>query len=143
MLIQNELKIQLSELLHEIIKKNKEIIDQGSYSNLLSLCEQDITIIAMIHQEEGLTAKEICKKLNAPKTTIVTAVSRLVDRGYMIRIQNPKDKREMLLQLTSKGMEAHHEHIEFENLFLDYLVGRWTEKDQQELTQILKRRREI
>lgn len=143
MIIKNELKQQFSELMHEIIKKNKEIVNEGDYSNLLSLCEQDITILAMISKRNDITAKEISDHLETPKSTTVTAVSRLVKRGYIERIQNEKDKREMFLRLTDKGIKANREHIEFEDIFLESLVSRWSETDQKELTELLRKRRGI
>lgn len=42
------------------------------------LCKQDITIISMISNDDKLTAKAISEKLGIPKTTVVTAVQRLV-----------------------------------------------------------------
>lgn len=143
MIIDNELKQQFSELMHEIIRKNKEIVNEGDYSNLLSLCEQDITILAMISKRNDITAKEISKQLETPKSTIVTAVSRLVKRGYIERIQNENDKREMLLKLTDKGIKANCEHIEYEDIFLESLVSRWSETDQNKLAELLKKRRSI
>lgn len=141
--MENELKVQLSGLLHEIIHENKAIVNQGDYRNLLSLCERDITIISMLYEESGMTAKQISDRLDTPKTTIVTAVSRLVKRDYLRRIQNEQDRREMLLELTEKGITAHREHVGFENIFLDYLIGRWNEEDQKKLAELLKRRSDI
>ena len=46
--------------------------------------------------------------MNMPKTTVVTAVSRLVKRGYIRRIQNVNDAREQLLLLTDLGEKANH-----------------------------------
>ena len=43
---------------------------------------------------------QISVRLNLTKTIIVTAVRRLVKRGYMKREQNSRDGREQLLMLT-------------------------------------------
>lgn len=79
--------------------------------------------------------------MKVPKTTIVTAVSRLVKRGYIIRIQNENDRREQFLSLTEKGKKANNEHIGYETVFLEYMVNRWSEDDQAELVRLLKRRK--
>ncbi|HKM34534.1 MAG TPA: MarR family transcriptional regulator [Lachnospiraceae bacterium] len=139
----DEFRTQLSELMHEIMKKSKDIVENGDYSNLLSLCEQDITILVLLTSQENLTAKEISNHLKAPKTTIVTAVSRLVKRGYLKRVQNENDRREMNLQLTEKGVRLNREHDEYETLFLDSLVNRWSKDDQKELARLLANRKGI
>lgn len=100
---ENELKEQISNLMHEMIPVNRKIFEEGDYFHLLSLCEQDITILDMLDGNNNLTAKEISNRLKVPKTTIVTAVSRLVKRGYIVRTQNENDRREQFLNLTDKG----------------------------------------
>lgn len=138
-----DLKVQFSLLMHEIMEKNKEIMDNGDYHNLLHLCEQDITILAYLDHKTELTAKEVADKLGTPKTTIVTAVSRLEKRGYLKRIQNTKDKREKYLMLTEKGKKANQEHFEYETIILSALTKRWNESDQKQLAEILARRGEF
>lgn len=139
----NELKIQFDELMHEIIIMNGKIAKEGDYRNLFRLCNRDITIISLIDETENLTAKAISEQLNIPKTTVITAVSRLVSRGYIERIQNESDKREMFLGLTDKGRQANKEHKDFENIFLDYLVSRWNKQQQDTLAEVLRQRRSL
>lgn len=134
------LKIQLSELMHELFQINQRIFEQDDYSNLLSLCEKDITILDMLSLRENCTAKQLSVALNLPKTTVVTAISRLVKRGYLIRSQNMQDKREQFLQLTDKGKRANLEHHQYEALFLEGIMDLWKEEDQKALAEIIKRR---
>jgi DNA-binding MarR family transcriptional regulator len=136
-----ELKEQLNELLHEIIVLNKEIVSNQKPLQFIKLCEQDITIISMIAMEDKLTAKEISKRLNLPKTTIVTAVKRLVERGYVDQFQNEADKRENILRLSEKGSRINAEHLEYEDKILEYLVTKWTKEQQEQLYQLIKSRR--
>jgi DNA-binding MarR family transcriptional regulator len=138
---QDKLKEQLNELLHEIIFSNKEIIKDRKQLNFIKLCEQDITIISMISNEEKLTAKEISEKLNISKTTIVSAVKRLVDRGYVIQIRNDVDKRENILKLSDKGKMINQEHLEYEDKLLEFLASKWTEEQQEQLYLLIKNRR--
>ncbi|WP_167958807.1 MarR family winged helix-turn-helix transcriptional regulator [Anaerosporobacter faecicola] len=138
--MKQDLRFQLSELLHEIMKKNKEIFDCGDYHNLVELCEQDITILAKLENRDHLTAKEISNMLDCPKTTIVTAVSRLEKRGYLKKIQSTNDKRAMYLVLTKKGRKTNKEHFAYESMILSALINRWNESDQKQLAEIIARR---
>lgn len=105
------------------------------------MCEQDITIISMISKEEKLTAKVISKRLKIPKTTIVTAVQRLVKRGYDIQVRSEMDKRENNLKLSNKGKRINQEHLEYEDNLLEFLVSKWTNEQQEQLYFLIKNRR--
>jgi Transcriptional regulators len=136
-----KLKEQLNELMHDIIRSEKEIIKDKKQLHFIELCEQDITIISMISNEENLTAKEISEKLKVPKTTIITAVQRLVERGYVIQVRSEEDKRENNLQLSDKGKMINQEHLEYEDNLLEFLVSKWTEEQQEQLYLLIKNRR--
>lgn len=118
---------------------NQEIFSAGDYKDFLSLCNNDISIIAMLDEHPGETAKQISVRLSLPKTTVVTAVSRLVKRGYLIREQNPKDGREQLLILTDLGELVNKEHKLYEKLFLEKFMNLFQEEDYEALTDILER----
>ena len=134
------LKSELLELMHEIMIKNREIIEHGDYNNLLSLCEQDITILGLLRQNQNITAKGLSEDLVVPTTTIITAVTRLEKRGYLNKKQNIEDKRELYLELTTKGEKANEEHYQYEKLIMESLVSRWDEKDQKALAELIHRR---
>jgi DNA-binding MarR family transcriptional regulator len=137
----NRLKKQLNELMHDIIWSEKKILKDKKHLHFIKLCEQDITIISMISNEGKLTAKEISRKLKTPKTTIVTAVQRLVERGYVLQIRNELDKRENNLKLSDKGKMINQEHLEYEDNLLEFLVSKWTKEQQKQLFYLLKNRR--
>ncbi|NLO10516.1 MAG: MarR family transcriptional regulator [Clostridiales bacterium] len=137
----NRLKEQLNELMHEIIWSEKEMLKDKKHLHFIKLCEQDITIISMISNDEKLTAKEISERLKLPKTTIVTAVQRLVKRGYVIQIRSEVDKREKELKLSKKGKRINQEHLEYEDNLLEFLVSKWTEEQQEQLYLLIKNRR--
>lgn len=71
----------------------------------------------------------------------MTAVHRLVDRGYVIQIRSDIDKRENILKLTDKGKMINHEHLEYENNFMEFLVSKWTNEQQEQLYLLIKNRR--
>ena len=134
----NILKEQLDLFMHEIISKSKEIFENSNYRHLNRLCELDITILTVIYKKEEITAKEISTILKMPKTTVVSAVKRMCNRGYIQRIPNQEDKREMKLILTMNGIEANREHDGYEEQILEFLVTKWGEDEQKKLVDLLK-----
>lgn len=65
---------------------------------------------------------QISVRLNLTKTIIVTAVRRLVKRGYMKREQNSRDGREQLLMLTDLWEQVNKEHNQNDFLFKEQLT---------------------
>jgi len=124
--------------MHEIISKSKEIFESSNYRHLNRLCELDITILTVIYKKEEITAKEISNILKMPKTTVVSAVKRMCNRGYIQRIPNQEDKREMKLILTMNGIEANREHDGYEEQILEFLVTKWDKDEQKKLVDLLK-----
>lgn len=135
------LKKQLADVLHEIMKVNQRIVDTVEYQNLISLCEQDIGILHLVSEHEGISAKEISSLRGVPKTTIVSAVDRLVKRGYLQKEVDRKDKRRHCLTLTKLGERANYEHEDYEEKILNYLINQWSEEDRKILADLLARRR--
>lgn len=135
------LETYLMKLMHQMAEINQQIFSSGEYKDFLSLCNNDISIIAQLDSYPGGTAKQISVSLELPKTTVVTAVSRLVKRGYIEREQNPQDGREQLLMLTDLGKQVNEEHHQYEKYFLEGLVKLFRDEDYDKLADILERSR--
>ena len=118
---------------------NEKIFSEGEYKDFLSLCNRDITILALLEEHEGFTARQISLKLNMPKTTVVSAVSRLVKQNYICREKNPLDGREQLLSLTPKGEKINQQHRQYETLFIEEFMGLFDQEDYGRLVEILER----
>ena len=82
---------------------------------------------------------QISVRLNLTKTIIVTAVRRLVKRGYMKREQNSRNGREQLLMLTELGEQVNKEHNQYEKLFLEGIMNLFREEDYEALADIFER----
>ena len=74
------LEAYLARLMHDLAEINQEIFSSGEYNDFLSLCNNDISILELLKDYPGETAKQVSIRLNLPKTTVVSAVSRLVKR---------------------------------------------------------------
>ena len=133
------LETYLKKLMHNLAAINQEIFLSGDYKDFLSLCNNDTSIIALLDEHPGETAKHISESLNLPKTTVVSAVSRLVKRGYIKREQNSRDGREQLLMLTDLGEQVNKEHNQYEKYFLEGFMNLFREEDYEALADIFER----
>lgn len=68
--------------------------------------EKDRTGAAMIAQ------KELCARLDAPKTSISSMAKKQLATGYIETMINPNNKRENVISLTESGLEFARSLIE-------------------------------
>lgn len=67
---------------------------------------------------DGLILGELSQRLMVSPGNITSVIKRLMDDGYIVRTQNPDDRRENIVQMTEQGREkfaqmaaAHEEWI--------------------------------
>lgn len=138
---QSELFQQIDQVLHETITTSQICMKNGRFLELNQVCTQDIAIIAQIAEMEDITGRELSVKLFLPKTTVNSAIDRLVKRGYIIRERNEADKRESFLSLSEKGIKLNKEHYEYEQYLYEFFLSGWEQEDQEQLLMLLKKRR--
>lgn len=64
-------------------------------------------VILIVCDFETLTQDEITKRLGLDKSVVAKTVTKLVERGYLIRTTNPKDKRTYDITATEKASEIY------------------------------------
>ncbi|WP_299571170.1 MarR family transcriptional regulator [uncultured Shewanella sp.] len=57
-----------------------------------------------------LRMKELAQKLGITTGTLTVQVDKLVNLGLMERTPHPEDGRAIVVQLTSSGLDIHHQH---------------------------------
>lgn len=82
----------------------------------------------LLHQqrsapEEPLTATDLCEKTSLLKSQMNSVLSSLEKQGYLTRSRSPRDRRQVLLTLTSAGEAAYHQAHRQAAALLTELVG--------------------
>ena len=92
--------------------------DLGYFMN-----EIEVHSINFIHDNPGITAKEICKLTYRTKGTISSMLSKLEIEGCIEQQKNPTNRRERLLFLTEKGEHIYQQHKSYDRkVTCDYLM---------------------
>ncbi len=91
-----------------IISRQQAIFRQrlGEKQGLSELTPAQHTLILAICRLPGRSQEEIAREMCINKSTVTRAVSALVDAGYVTRIPNDEDKRELLIYPTKKMLLA-------------------------------------
>ena len=93
--------------------KSISILYRKSHIWLSNGCGQyDLTaaqavLILIVCDFEALTQDEITKRLSLDKSVIAKTVTKLVERGFLIRTTNPRDKRTYDIRPTEKSWEVY------------------------------------
>jgi len=72
----------------------------------LGLNRSDHRCLDVLEQEGPLPAGKLAKAVGLSTAAITTAVDRLEARGYVVRRDDPSDRRRVLIEITPKVNEA-------------------------------------
>ena len=80
-------------------------------------------IIKVIHYQDGTTGSLIAKHLNQTQASVSRQIDTLVKAGYIERVENPENRREHILALTTAGVEITKQAQDLLNTWSDKLFG--------------------
>lgn len=69
----------------------------------LGLTYPQYLVLSTLWEEDGLAISAVAERLSLESSTITPLVKRLEAAGFLTRLRNPKDERQVLVSLTDKG----------------------------------------
>jgi MarR family transcriptional regulator, organic hydroperoxide resistance regulator len=69
----------------------------------IGVTAQQRLVLRCVGKRPGITASELADLLHLDRGTVSTSLSRLADRGLMLRGSDPADGRRVTLTLTARG----------------------------------------
>lgn len=91
-----------------------------------------------IDPEHPMTATELCEKIKVRKSQMNQILTSLENRGYLSRIRNETDRRQVNLTLTPAGQEAYYAAHRGARELLTAVVARMGHDAAQELVNYLE-----
>lgn len=67
--------------------------------------KNQVKIMNVLYQQEGLTPTELGKMLDIEKGSLTTLLDQLEEMGFIVREIDPDDRRKLLLSLSVVGRE--------------------------------------
>ncbi len=107
------------------------------YTGKFNLSRQEWRILAILANHAPQNAKQIGSDANLDKMPASRAIQRMLSKQLIKRIENTRDKRSFLLELTAKGRQLYQQ---LEPLVLQreaQLLSALTTDEQQALSQIM------
>ncbi|MEK4385530.1 MarR family transcriptional regulator [Solibacillus sp. FSL W7-1464] len=129
----------MNPLFHTFFQQNRYLVNQlNDVLKQHGLFSSQWTVLFLLHQNGPMTLTAIWKYLDVEAPTVTRTVTRLETLGWVERVQGA-DKREKMIDLTSKAME-HFPQIEASVVsFEEKMTKNLSEEDQALLIHLLKK----
>lgn len=97
----------------------------------------EIDLIHAIRHNPGCTQAKLAEILNADKAAIARRTKNLETKGYLVRKNDPTDKRSQFLYPTEKAETLKESKAEIESEFYEYLVSVLDESEAETFAKLL------
>lgn len=96
--------------------------------------EEETTLmqVGVLHQirEQSTTASELAKRRRVSLQSVSVLIQGMVERGWILRVPDPADRRQFLLQITPEGLEKAEAT---RNQIINYLAGFFEDLTSEEI----------
>ena len=128
----DETRRQITKIAREASKlAGRMLRDQGVGSG-------EFDVIHAIRKKPGITQAEIRESLGIDKGAMARQIASLEAKGFLIRKENPNDRRSQLLFATEKADQLKNSKAYIESHFYSYLLEGLTEEQRKEFAELLE-----
>lgn len=89
--------------------------------------------------QDKMTMKEIARRIGRDKSTVTSLVNKLVELGYLSKVNSKKDRRTVFLELTEKGSYMEEKYRKISEEVISRAYNGFTEKEKEEFLRLLKK----
>lgn len=124
---------QLLEKFNKI--ENKKYL----YKDIDELTVIEIDTIIVIGRDEMKSMSAIAKKLGVSFGTPTVTIDRLIDKGYVQRIRDLGDRRQVFIKLSQKGLEVYESIVNLKTRLAEKVFGILTPDERASFINVLAR----
>ena len=99
----------------------------------------EIDLIHALRHNPGCTQAKLAEILHADKAAIARRTKNLEEKGYLVRRDDPEDRRSQLLYPTAQAEALKSSKAEIEAAFYEYLTSVLTEEEAETFAALLDR----
>lgn len=89
--------IALRQIIHATDKYSRKL------RNDFKITIPQLVCLNCIAENSPISASEISKQIHVSKSTLVGIIDRLEEKGFVTRVRNTKDRRQVFIEITSNG----------------------------------------
>ena len=109
------------------------------YKDIKELTIIEINTILVIGIEEMKSMSVIARKLGVTYGTPTVTIDRLIEKGFVIRIRDEEDRRQVFIKLFDSGEKLYKSVVELKNKVTEKIFGILTPAERSSLVEILSK----
>jgi len=109
----------------------------GRYAKSTGLSMPQFSIMMQLHHKGACGMSEVSERFEITPAAASQLVDKLVQSGFIVREEDPHDRRAKLLNLTDKGRELVQQGIEERYRWVDQLAVTITAEEKTKVTEAL------
>ncbi len=141
--INEEIKKEIylvGQLFRQLIEKYNRIQNKKHlYKDLKELTLIEINTIIVIGNRGRKSMSEIANALGVTSGTPTITVDRMIGKGFVERIRDEEDRRQVFIKLSPKGLEVYGSIVELKNMITEKVFGVLEEEERQVLISALSK----
>lgn len=96
-------------------------------------------LLVLLWKEEGLSQRELAKRLDIKPSTLNVMIGRLEKNGYIRKEHDAADQRRSLIYFTEEGRRVCEKMKEKFSEFKDIVLESFSEEEKEELCRLLQK----
>ena len=133
-------ELSLSDIVDALTRKIEEIeVSVMENSELKELTRRQIYYLDIINQIRNATLGELARKLGLSKPSITMIVEKLVQAGYVIKVQCDEDRRISRIHMGEKGETIAKLHDDVHSRIEAFLTTSLSDLEVKQLIGILNK----
>jgi len=107
--------------------------------NIKELTTAQMHYLEVINEMNNPNITELATEMQLTKPTVTVALDKLIQKGYVTKIQSDEDRRSSHLHLTKKGMQINQMHERAHAQFAELMQEALEPQELEELTVLLEK----
>ncbi|MEG0805733.1 MAG: MarR family winged helix-turn-helix transcriptional regulator [Lachnospiraceae bacterium] len=130
----NTLNEVLVHLFNDIMDIEEKAMSTGEFKDISN---KDIHVLSAIGIHGARNMSSVAKTLSITVGTLTIAINNLLKKGYVDRVRSDRDRRVVLVSLTSKGEKAYRHHADFHEKMVQAILKDLNQEETEILTKTL------
>jgi DNA-binding MarR family transcriptional regulator len=105
----------------------------------IELTQKQVSVLWLVDDHPNIAQTDLAQRMRMDRATTMAIINRLQDRQFLVRGKSPSDGRKQTLNLTANGVKALAVAKAAINEHETWLKARFTDKETQQLIEMLAR----
>ncbi|WP_419881517.1 MarR family winged helix-turn-helix transcriptional regulator [Peribacillus sp. B-H-3] len=118
---------------------NNTIVSELNKHGVNGISPSHGDILVCLYEKNGLSVKELVKKIHRTQPTVTVLIDKLQKLGYVERIKSWEDSRVTLINLTEKGIQLEPIFHEISKKLNTMIYGGFTDSEKEQVEHLLEK----